>query len=253
MKDKLINIIRRMPGGNRSLQAYMHLKRTILFSRLGHPREVFTHIYRTNSWGNQESISGHGSSTEYTENIRKELPVLFKSLNIRSVLDAPCGDYNWFRLIRKDHEINYLGGDIVGELIRYNQAHYLDSSTSFTELDIIHEKLPAAELWLLRDCLFHFSYQDIFATLDNFIQSDLRYLLTTTHGECHKNRNITTGDFRLINLELPPFNLRVPDMKIADWIEGYPVRYLGLWKREEVSEDLKRNPEFKKWKERNAG
>ena len=229
MKQHVIDFVKILPGGNWCIAQYMHVKRSFYFSRMGGAREVFTSIYNENNWGNNESVSGHGSSVEYTENVRKEIPVLVKQLGIKSILDAPCGDYNWFRLIDREPAFNYTGGDIVTDLIKRNKELYENDNTKFIELDIIHEKLPPVELWLCRDCLFHFSYDDVFDTIHNFLESEIQYLLTSTHSECRKNRNITTGDFRLINLELPPFNFGKPKLYIRDWIPGYPVRNLGLW------------------------
>ena len=64
-------------------------------------QEVFTKIYDTKFWYNCESLSGAGSNLLYTENLRKELPKLFDIFNIKTVLDAPCGDMNWMRLVRR--------------------------------------------------------------------------------------------------------------------------------------------------------
>ena len=219
---------------------------------MGNPKDVFTYFYMSNNWGNVESVSGHGSTAEYTENIRKEIPRLLQQLNIDTIFDAPCGDYNWFRLIRHEKEFNYIGGDIVKPLIQKNKELYEDQDTQFVELDIIRDKLPDAGLWLCRDCLFHFSYEDIFTTIHNFLRSDIRYILTSTHNECRKNRNITTGDFRLINLELPPFNFGKPKMYMKDWIDGFPVRHLALWDKEELSEVLSANRQFRKTAKRSG-
>lgn len=246
MKQLIIKVLEIIPGGRWCIRNYMHLKRSIYFSKMGNTKDVFTHIYDSNNWGNQESISGHGSSAEYTENIRKEIPGLISQLKIESILDAPCGDYNWFRLIEHGSRFTYIGGDIVVPLIVKNKELYENDHTKFIELDIIRDKLPEVGLWLCRDCLFHFSYDDIFATLNNFLQSDIRYLLTSTHTQCKSNRNITTGDFRLINLELPPFNFGKPKLKIDDFIEGYPERHLALWDRDELSAALTVNKHFLK-------
>jgi hypothetical protein len=46
-------------------------------------KKKFIDIYRTNGFGGRESISGPGSSFEQTMAVRRELPLLFKDLNIR--------------------------------------------------------------------------------------------------------------------------------------------------------------------------
>ena len=55
----------------------------------------WTWAWKSNNWRKDESASGDGSSLEYTENLRRELPHLFKKFSIKTIFDAPCGDLNW--------------------------------------------------------------------------------------------------------------------------------------------------------------
>ncbi len=210
------------------------------------PKSVFTDYYRNNFWGNRESVSGAGSTMEYTENIRRELPLLMERFHVRKFLDAPCGDYNWFQAVKRPDGLEYIGGDIVEELIRQNQVKYGDDRTSFISLDVINDALPAADLWMCRDCLFHFSYEDIFKTLANFLRSDIHYLFTSIHTDCTANADILTGGARQLNLELPPFNLCKAVLYIDDWIPGFTVRRMGVWSRDMVAESLESNVEIRK-------
>ena len=52
------------------------------------PKSLFTSYYYNNFWGNPESASGAGSTLKYTENIRKEIPLLVERFEIRKFLDA---------------------------------------------------------------------------------------------------------------------------------------------------------------------
>jgi len=183
-------------------------------------------------------LLGPGSSAEYTERLRRELPALLLRREIRSLLDAPCGEFGWFRLIARDPNMTYIGADIVPDLVSANQLQFGDAHTRFEVIDITTDRLPMADLWLCRDCLFHFSYADIFSTLRNFVQGEIRYLLTTTHPMCTQNTDIPTGSFRLLNLELPPFGFPEPAERIDDWIEGHPVRQLALWDRASIAQVL---------------
>jgi hypothetical protein len=162
-------------------------------------------------------------------------------LNVRTILDAPCGDYNWFRLIPRSEDIQYIGGDIVEPLVARNRSLFANANTLFVKLDIIKDPLPAADLWLCRDCLFHFSYKDIFRTLQNFLRSEIRFLLTSTYTECLENGDLPTGSFRQINLELPPLSFCRPLRYIEDWIQGWPVRKLGLWEKQTLADALATN------------
>ena len=73
--------------------------------------QIFRKIYSTNEWGAKSSRSGPGSEIEMTTNIRRELPLLIEKYGIKSVVDIPCGDFNWMKEIV--HLLpNYIGGDI---------------------------------------------------------------------------------------------------------------------------------------------
>lgn len=235
MKSTLLGILSWIPGGDSILRTSRYYKHKILFKD---KEKLFTFYYKTNAWGSQESVSGYGSTIKYTENIRKEIPGLIRQLGVHRILDAPCGDYNWFRLIPRGKSVHYVGGDIVETLITRNQQLFANENTCFVKLDITKDGLPDADLWLCRDCLFHLSNEDIFNTIDNFFRSDIRYFLTSTHTRCSLNTDILTGCFRQLNLELPPFSFCPPILFIDDWIEGYPVRKLGLWKRDMLFDAL---------------
>ena len=201
------------------------------FDLLKAGNNIFDYYYQNKTWGDSESVSGPGSTLAYTENIRSKIPALVEELGVHVILDSPCGDFNWLRAIEWNTAISYIGADIVKALIEKNQLLYGDANKSFISLDITNDKLPQADLWLCRDCLFHLSYKDIAVAIQNFLDSDIRYILTSNHQNCTNNKDITTGSFRLLNLELPPFNLGKPIHVIDDWIEGFPERQLCLWER----------------------
>ena len=170
--------------------------------------ERFNKIYSTNYWFDNESRSGTGSSLRSTENIRFHLPKILEKFNIKKLFDAPCGDFNWMSQVLKSVEIDYLGSDIVKDLIVSNKK-YENDKIKFSKLDIRVDKLPASDLMICRDCLFHFSYKDIFLFLNNFLSSDIKYILLTSHlntDNKFENKNIVTGDFRKIDLFSKPFN-----------------------------------------------
>ncbi len=198
-------------------------------------QEVFSDYYRENSWGSDESLSGPGSTLEYTENLRRELPRLIDIYGITSILDAPCGDFNWFRHVPLPADVRYTGADIVPELIERNQKEFGNSNRSFTVLDITRDRLPAADLWICRDVLFHLSNADAMSVIRNFIDSEIKYIFTTSNVLCDENKDILSGQFRQINLQIEPFNFPEPIFSVDDWKEGDPVRKMCLWDREAIS------------------
>ena len=90
---------------------------------------------------------------------------------------------------------------------------------------------------ICRDCLFHLSFNDTKLFLQNFIESKILYLLTTTYinnGE-FSNQNIKTGDFRLIDLFSAPYHFEENVLyRIEDSIPNETPREMCLWSREQI-------------------
>src|SRR5437016_4281421 len=83
-------------------------------------RTAFTRHYRQNSWGDPESVSGPGSTLTRTTALRQALPPLFRELGVRSVLDAGCGDCNWFSALPVTLD-RYVGTEVVRGLVAANE------------------------------------------------------------------------------------------------------------------------------------
>ena len=195
---------------------------------LGDPKDKFSEIYKNNLWQSGESLSGQGSEVSYTEPLRKWLVSNILKLKVKRFVDAPCGDYNWMKLVTPKVNINYIGLDIVDSLISKNKLEHGSPTVDFRIANICEDVLPDCDIIMVRDCLFHLSYDDINNFLNNLARTDYRYLLTTTHKveREFKNSNIITGDFRIIDLFSEPFNF---DSKLAidrvdDFTIGYPIK-----------------------------
>ncbi len=192
---------------------------------------VFSDIYRNNAWADPESVSGRGSTLARTAVIRRELPSLLASVGARSLLDAPCGDFNWMRYVELG-DIAYIGADVVPELIARNRDFENAPGRVFAVLNITRDQLPQVDVILCRDCLIHFSYQDIDAAINNFKRSNSGFLLATTHINVTENTDIQTGGWRSVNLQLPPFNFPPPGRLIIEDTEL--GKGLGMWKLDEL-------------------
>jgi hypothetical protein len=208
------------------------LARRVLRPR-AHMESTFAPFFTENLWGDVESVSGPGSSLTSTAKLRRELPKLLQKIGARTLLDAPCGDFNWMKETQLGVE-QYTGVDIIPDLITRNQKLYGNNETRFLLLDVTRDKLPRADVILCRDCLIHFSYRHVAAAIKSFKRSGSTYLLTNSYPAWNRNENIRTGDFRPINVTLPPFNFPPPLARIDEKFQGEEVRYygkiLGLWK-----------------------
>jgi SAM-dependent methyltransferase len=223
----------------RKIRLYAQYYATIAYYKVRFPRRsVFQTIYERHPWGGR-SASGGGSDLALTVSIRSALPGLLGDLGVRSMLDAPCGDFHWMAHVPLQLD-RYIGMDIVPELIDKAQK-YSSHKVQFRVGDIVRSDLPKADLILCRDCLVHLSYKDIFECLHNFRRSGSTYLLTTTFpGQVRRHWNIATGMWRPIDLERPPFNFPKPLRLVQDDVPENEIfasnKCLGLWKLSELSE-----------------
>jgi hypothetical protein len=200
--------------------------------------ETFDSIHQSNFWGSEESISGVGSDLVQTQVIIEELSKLFQKDNkINSVLDIPCGDFNWMKLVNLS-EIKYVGADIVKVLIEENNKNYGNTDRQFVHLNLIKDELPSLDLILVRDCLVHLSESYIFDALRNIKLGKIKFLMTTSFAERTSNKDIQTGDWRPLNLQIAPFNFPEPLLIINEnCTEGkgkYADKCLMLWRVEDL-------------------
>lgn len=230
--------VEKQPGGKFLISLYKKWKFNVYYKHIKGKEALFTDYFFKRVWGEVESASGPGSTVSYTQPLRKELPKLLKELKVEKILDAPCGDFNWFHLMADEIELDYIGGDIVKPLIEQNKDRFSGNSYEFIHLDITKDPLPQSDIWFCRDCLIHFSDHDIKKALEAFLESEIPYLLTTSYTDSEKNENIATGGHRFLNLELAPFNFPKPVQYLDDWVEGFPVKKMGLWKREMIREAI---------------
>ena len=204
---------------------------------------VFTCIWRYNYWGATESLSGPGSTLVQTAELRQIMPMMFREFGIKAVFDAPCGDMNWMQHLLKKADYSYLGGDIVGGIIKKNKTMFKNQNVKFVKFDITSDTFPVADIWICRAVLYHLSNRDIFLALERFSESNIKYILTTNcvTDNKHINKDIATGDWRSLNLMLPPFNFpKDPLWEIDDYVDPQPPMQLCLWSREQIKDVLPR-------------
>ena len=206
---------------------------------------AFEYIYKYNIWNCRESRSGGGSALSATTVIRKELPLIWGKYNIKTFLDVPCGDFNWMRKVEKK-DIEYIGGDIVEELIKRNNELYETPQVKFLKIDITKDALPKTDMIFCKDCLQHLSYESIYKALQNFKRSGAEYLMVTSYPLTIKNHDILDGDYRPLNLFKKPFSLRKNYIyKVGEKSKGRDLeidKTMYLWKISDMSKskDLKK-------------
>ncbi|OGZ63891.1 MAG: hypothetical protein A3A98_01225 [Candidatus Staskawiczbacteria bacterium RIFCSPLOWO2_01_FULL_40_39] len=207
--------------------------------RTGNTRkEIFTTIYKTHHWKSSESVSGPGSELCQTESLRYALPIIFKKYNIKTVLDIPCGDFNWMRYVNMSYLDRYVGADIVKDIVQDNSKLYTNQKVSFQKIDIVEDTLPMVDLVFTRDCFVHLSNIEVLDAIKNIAKSKSKYFLSTTYQNHSKNEDTSQGKWRPINLNRTPFNLPpyidYIDTDFQDSGKNYPGNGLGLWRIENL-------------------
>ncbi|KAB2813858.1 class I SAM-dependent methyltransferase [Phaeocystidibacter luteus] len=195
--------------------------------------ERFEKIYHSNDWNDDESVSGPGSNMEQTQEVIRIINSVIAEYAIERIVDIPCGDFGWMNQVNLAGA-TYVGGDIVKDLINRNISNYGHRrDLTFEFLDLLIDPIPEADLLLVRDCLVHLSHAQVKLALDNIRRSNVKYLLTTSFVEVDKNTDIHTGDWRPLNLTLPPFNLPNPtavyNEKCTENGGKYADKSLVLW------------------------
>ena len=191
---------------------------------------LFTLIHQKKLWGASESVSGPGSTMKATQAIRNELPILLNKFKIASILDIPCGDFNWMKHADL-RQIDYTGAEIVKALVDENNDLFGNQNRKFVLLDIVKDNLPERDLILCRDCLVHLDNHEVSKALQNIKNSGSKFLLTTTFPNQSENIKPGKDHWRPINLQKKPFNLPPPVLLIREDEEDhrYADKSLGLW------------------------
>ena len=180
--------------------------------------EVFREIYRNARWGNSEEktfcyCSGCGSVNENATPYVDFVNTFLSTHKIRSIIDLGCGDFRvGSRMDLVDRE--YIGCDVVAEVIQNNMEKFGDRNIEFKCMDIIEEELPDGELCLIRQVFQHLSNADILKILPKL--GKFTYVLITDaqlYSAKWENLDMPTfgGTRSQINsvlfLEHSPFNM----------------------------------------------
>lgn len=179
---------------------YLSILRMRLRS-LGRTNEqVFDGIYKNHRWGkNPEAAdgisSGSGSFAKNTQPYEDLICAYIQNHGIRTVVDVGCGDFQVSKRIlnRLSVPVGYTGLDVSQVVIDRNNALFANDQTYFVQHDAALEKVPPADLVLIREVMQHLPNADIRKMLANLDPSS--HILAT---------NTVAIRARKINIDLPP-------------------------------------------------
>jgi hypothetical protein len=157
--------------------------------------------------GKIETYSGPGSLLENTDQFVESLSKFIKDFNIKSIIDAPCGDFNFMSKVDLT-DINYLGLDISKNAIEKCNKKNNNPNIQFKVADITSEQIPYADLIIIKDLFLHLCFSDITKILNNVKLSGCKYFAVSryNHGNItNKDQNSGLG-CRAIEITNEPFN-----------------------------------------------
>ncbi len=174
--------------------------------------QIFNRIYKNATWGKDaqgKGSSGPGSTLEQGRPfIAYVQQILNQKSDIRTVVDIGCGDWVLGREIDWGNR-NYIGIDVVESLVKQHQINFGSQTTHFVHLDVIQDPLPNGDLVLCKDVLIHWPNTTISQFLTKLKQ--FKYCIIVNDIDSISlpiNQDISTGEFRPLNLTLPPFSLQ---------------------------------------------
>lgn len=216
-----------------------------------HRRRAFQGAYGRRQWGRDkdgEFFSGAGSRGACAD---VYVACISRILERRSqesdrpltVVDLGCGDFSvGRRLLERTANIQYVGCDIVPELVQAHRAKVTDSRASFQELDIVASDLPDGDICLVREVLQHLCNADVACVLKKLSKYKEVYITearpTLLEGLPNPDKpsgpgvrwDWRTGRGRGIELDKPPFKLKVEEVcrgRHNDLEEVVTFRVLG--------------------------
>ena len=196
---------------------------------------IFSQIYAKGAWvmrDNQDSLSGVGSTQSATRELSVQLAELLREVGCRRLVDIGCGDFNWMGSVEGDFQ--YLGIDVVPQVIEQNTSRYGNERRRFLCADATSGPIPTGDVAICREVLFHLAFKDGLKLMRNLAAAGFQYVLFTTDKSVWFNSDIRSGDFRRINLLKAPYGLPTPLRELAD-DKVSKGRALGVWRAASLS------------------
>ena len=175
--------------------------------------DIFTNIYESNKWGNNNNknysgSSGSGSSVEYNKKYIEIIKKIINDYNINNIVDLGCGDFRIGGLLYDDINIKYTGYDAYKKVIDFNKTQYQEPKYTFNHLDFYtnKESIVDGDICILKDVVQHWSTDEIYLFLDYLIESKkFKYiLLVNCCNQKKDNENCKIGGWRQLSINFLP-------------------------------------------------
>ncbi len=199
----------------------------------------FSDVYDLNLWSSEDSTSGVGSTITNTVTVREILLHVIKQYKIGTILDAPCGDFNWLSKFFSENtelQVSYLGLDVVPKVVANNKVSNVNEYCHFEIADLASHglRLPEYDLIICRDLLVHLSLKDGRRVIKNFRQSNSRFLLIT-HFQDSNSSNFENAE---LTMNFGHFGWRPLNMLNETYELGKPIKIWNECSSEELPDNL---------------
>lgn len=185
-------------------------------------QKAFEDIYKNAAWGVNSANVGHSGSGSFLESTvvyRAFLQQFMKDNDIRSVVDAGCGDWEFSHAIDWTG-IDYKGFDIVPSVIEANKTKYGTKTIQFFAANVVETELPAADLLISKHVLQHLPNADVAKFLKQLPRYKHILLTNSVERETFTGANvdIKPGEYRPLDVTRPPFG--VGGAKVLSYWDG---------------------------------
>ena len=217
-----------------SLLLSSHTKRGPLSVNLG---SKFTRVFNLNLFHGKESLSEVGSNLDQTQELINLLPAVSRELEVKSILDLPCGDFNW--MSKGDFSrLKHTGADIVLPLVNQLNSKFGSLDRKFLRLNLVAETPSKYDAVFSCDLLVHLNNKDALNAIQNVVASGSKYFLSTTFFGLKSNCDLPVITrkiaWRPSKLVLSPFNfpssLQLINEKCSESIREFSDKSIGIWK-----------------------
>lgn len=181
-------------------------------------RDAFADVYRNKAWGEAEGeafCSGFGSDENFAKPYAEWVARFAADRKICKMVDLGCGDFRVGRRISASYDGDYIGVDVVPDVVEYNQHRFGSETVAFQCANIIEDELPSGDLCMIRQVLQHLSNQQIACVLDRcgiypyllvtedvYVGPRIRPNVDKPHGADNR-----FYDRSGVYLDLPPYSL----------------------------------------------
>ncbi len=169
-----------------------------LFGNTADLKSTFELIYSKGIWGGG---SGAGSDLCNTIVYVAYVQHLMKRFSVQSIVDIGCGDWRFSKYL-DFRECQYLGIDVVAQVIENNRRFYEQQNIKFKLADATCFDTPNCDLLLCKDVLQHISNRNVQSILTRARVARVALFTNDYHPS---NPDCANGNTRPIDITAPPF------------------------------------------------